>query len=252
MRPISSLQPCIPEDAVLNKHFSSRIKSLNLSDLSREDACQSFMIARCRSLSLCYAPLSRLNLDAGLILVGLTPGWSQMHLALVEAGRRLQEAEALSSRDIDEIHLKCYFAGTMRRNLVQMLDSVDVNNYLGLASTSALFGYHNQLMHATSVFKYPVFNQSENYTGYRPLPNASPLLLSIINNDFLHEISKFKCCLVIPLGKVASLCLNSISHAISGLRIIQGFPHPSSANGHRLKQLYANLDSLKGQVKGIK
>lgn len=251
MPPISSLDSYIPTDDDLNKHFLSKLKSLELSNLSRESARQAFLIARCNSISVCYAPLNRLNHDAALMLIGLTPGWSQMHLSLVEACRRLQESEALSSRDIDEVHLGSYFAGTMRRNLTQMLDSVGINNYLGISSTSELFGCHRRLMHATSVFKYPVFNQNANYSGYGPMPSSSPLLLSIINNNFAYEISRFRSCTVIPLGKVASLCLKSVADNLSGVRIIYGFPHPSSAHGHRLKQFHANHTSLKKQIAGI-
>jgi hypothetical protein len=32
------------------------------------------------------------------------------------------------------------------------------------------------------------------------------------------------------------------------LQIIHGLPHPSSANGHRLKQFRDNLHSLRSQV----
>ncbi|ASB65664.1 uncharacterized protein S101413_02218 [Bacillus velezensis] len=56
--------------------------------------------------------------------------------------------------------------------------------------------------------------------------------------------------LLIPLGKAAeSACRmlkknGRMGHAV----ILEGFPHPSGANGHRFKQFHENKQSLREQI----
>jgi hypothetical protein len=174
-----------------------------------------------------------------------------MHIALSAARRKMKGSSALSLEDIDEIHLESYFAGSMRRNLVRMLDAIGIHEYLAIETTSLLFGRHHRLMHATSIFKYPVFNRFNNYTGYSPSPIASPFLLSMIETTLTSELSDFRNCIAIPLGRVASLCLDRVKNITNGIYIVNGFPHPSSANGHRLKQFRANYDYLRAQISDL-
>lgn len=238
----------IADDDWLNHHFSQALLNEKIARLSKPEVIQLMLIAKCDSIMMCYAPLVYTNPKARIVLVGLTPGWSQMHIAVQECIQLRQQSKLTDSIDRVRGHQASYFAGSMRINLIKMLDDINVNSYLGLKSTSALFSSSRNLMHATSVLRYPVFKNQSNYTGYCPSPASNVLLNYMVQNIFMAEVSGYTDCLVIPLGKVVTSCMASISSCISNIKVVQGFPHPSSANGHRLKQFRNNLDWLKSQI----
>ena len=54
------------------------------------------------------------------------------------------------------------FAGTMRRNLIDMLDRIGIAEWLDLASTAAPFDEASNLLHSTSALRYPVMRDRAN------------------------------------------------------------------------------------------
>src|SRR5699024_12506594 len=68
------------------------------------------------------------------------------------------------------------FSGTMRKNLIEMLDQCDLPGILNIPSSSNLCTDHHEFLHTTSVIKYPVFVNDTHYTGYQPQIEHSPLL----------------------------------------------------------------------------
>ena len=75
----------------------------------------------------------------------------------------------------------------MRKNLVQMLDKLELNNYLQLESCSKLFEENDNLLHTTSLIPYPVFINNKNYTGSNPKITENKILWSYIENFFYKE-----------------------------------------------------------------
>src|SRR5215831_5433190 len=66
-------------------------------------------------LDVFYRPFHRMNRSANIILVGVTPGWTQMELAYRTARSAL--AEGLSDKVIFErVELTGSFGGPMRKN----------------------------------------------------------------------------------------------------------------------------------------
>ena len=242
----------IEDEKSLNIRCSRVLGGRNILSLSREEIIKLTLIAECGPISMCYAPLAHMNFQARVILVGLTPGWSQMNVALLECVQRLQNSHLAREMDVQRGHIASYFAGSLRANLINMLDEIGINSYLGIQTVSSLFGQDRRLMHATSVLRYPVFNKYHNYTGYNPRIDSSPLLAHVVDTVFLDEILRFRGCTVIPLGKIASSCIARNANVGKYLQIIHGLPHPSSANGHRLKQFRENLHSLRSQVRQLR
>lgn len=85
----------------------------------------------------------------GIVIVGITPGRQQMREAIEEARRAmmlgLSDAEVLARA---KVHAS--FAGTMRTNLVKLMDAVGLNVLLGIASTASLWGGDSRRAHFTS------------------------------------------------------------------------------------------------------
>ena len=90
-----------------------------------------------------------------MVVVGITPGWAQMEVSLRQA-----RVDLLGGRPLPEVAERAKyaasFAGSMRTNLVAMLDGIGVPGALGIGSAAALFAVHRTLLHPTSIVRYPV------------------------------------------------------------------------------------------------
>ena len=119
-----------------------------------------------------------------------------------------------------------------------------------IASTSELFGPRFDLLHSTSLLRYPVFKKGQNYSGHSPNPLDHAFLAAMIDKVFIPELASVPNALVVPLGKAVEDTLERLS--IQGLlpirRILRGFPHPSGANGHRKRMYNSSQQDMNTQV----
>jgi hypothetical protein len=117
-------------------------------------------VHKSRRLDVAYAPFDHLNIGADIVIVGITPGKQQMRAALEEAYRAimlgLPDTEVLARA---KVHAS--FAGTMRTNLVKLMDAVGLNGSLGIASTVSLWGVDSHRAHFTSALRYPIHRRRE-------------------------------------------------------------------------------------------
>ena len=106
-------------------------------------------------LAVYYAPFDHVNERSRVVVVGITPGWAQMEVSLRQA-----RVDLLGGRPLPEVAERAKyaasFAGSMRTNLVAMLDGIGVPGALGIGSAAALFAVHRTLLHPTSIVRYPV------------------------------------------------------------------------------------------------
>lgn len=180
-----------------------------------------------------YAPFDYVNTSARIVLVGITPGRKQAIEALVSAQQVLKKG--LSQGDATRIaKTAASFAGTMRKNLVDMLDHIGVASRLNIASTASLWNAHDQLVHFTSALRYPVFEEEENFGGSGLL--RSRLLVEQLETYFAAETRALPRALFVPLGSAAQ---HACEHLIrrSDLRedqVLTGLAHPSGANAERI------------------
>ena len=80
------------------------------------------------------------------------------------------------------------FAGSMRKNLVEMLDELKLNKKLYINSCVELFENRDDLLHTTSIIPYPVFIDNKNYTGSNPKILDDELLYSYTKEYFYKEV----------------------------------------------------------------
>jgi hypothetical protein len=198
-------------------------------------------------LSVVYAPVDFVNTRARIVLAGLTPGWRQAqaaytaHLEL----RDLSEQEAGL-----EIQRRAAFAGSMRQNLIGMLDELGIHRHLNVASSAALFAEEASVLHATSVLRYPVFKAGKNYSGQHPKPVTHPFLRAMLERLCARELAQVPDALIVPLGKAAEEGLEYLT-ALGQLRRdrwLSGFPHPSSSNVHRKAEFSRARSELEWQI----
>jgi hypothetical protein len=200
-------------------------------------------------LRVYYAPWDWVNTAARVMLVGITPGAYQAEEALREARRCLSVGRSAEEtlRRADAVGS---FSGPMRANLVAMLDGAGLAGALGLTTTARLFDTHHHLAAHVSAIDYPVFTGGRNYTGGSPPLTRHSALRSLVRASLGARLAMVPTALVIPLGKAAQGAVAFL--AAEGLadpaRCLLGFPHPSGANGWRVRQYATMRAELTAQI----
>ncbi|WNF21138.1 hypothetical protein RH061_13095 [Mesobacillus jeotgali] len=145
------------------------------------------------------------------------------------------------------------FFGIIRRNIIQMLDDLDLNRVLHLGSSEELFSDKDFLLHTTSLIPYAVFINGKNYTGHSPKILKNELLTLFLETYFKPQAAQLQNALIIPLGKGVEEVLSRYIRegVIKEENILLGFPHPSGANGHRLQQFSMNKERMKETIRAF-
>ena len=225
--------------------YCDEIEKLN--SFTKEDILKKkFELFNDTTMKNYYAPHNEVvNENAKIFIVGITPGWTQTTLAYKTAHEGL-----VKKLGYEEIQKECKknsrFAGSMRKNLVEMLDELNLNKKLSINSCLELFENKDELLHTTSVIPYPVFIKNKNYTGFGPKILDNEILKSYLEKYFYKEVAKLPNAFIIPLGKAVEEVLELMisKKLIKKEQCLLGFPHPSGANGHRKIQFKDNKENL--------
>ncbi|PFR94888.1 uracil-DNA glycosylase family protein [Priestia megaterium] len=232
----SYFQQCLP--ALQQLH--------NMNFMKEQLLQKDFLIAQERELSMYYSPHNDyINPDAHIVIAGITPGWFQMKTAFKQC------VSSLSHHQLEQVLYEtkkaASFSGTMRVNLIDMLDQCGIAKVMGINGAAELFASQRDLLHTTSVLKYPVFYKRKNYTGHQPPIERSALLSRYAFEVFPQELNEIKNpCLIVPLGKAVENVLRKLllEPSLSRHTYLFGFPHPSGANGHRKRIFEEHLDEF--------
>ena len=236
--------------------YKDTIKRLPIKDKYNKDEIliNDFLVEKEKDIEIYYAPHNEyINSKAKVFIVGITPGYQQMNTAISVARRELE-----SSNDIEKIQYQCKqaarFSGSLRNNLINMLDEIELNKYLKLNSCSQLFGEKDYLLHTVSLIPYAVFIKGKNYSGHTPKLIKSEFLMKYIYENFVDELKKLDYAeniLIIPLGRSVEEALYKLceKNIISEKQILKGFPHPSGANVNRVNQLKENKENMNQIIK---
>lgn len=221
----------------LFNQYSAAIRSFD-----GDPATQALRMASDGKVSVYYAPFDWVNPRAKIVLVGITPGRTQAVNALREAQQRL--AKGASAADA-LMHAKRTgaFSGSMRPNLVAMLNHVGLAQWLGLSSCDALFGTSSSLLQTASVLPFPVFVDSENYNG-TPDIVKTPVLRNLMTEHFVPVVKALTSTVFIPLGPVPTRAMEWLvaqGHTAAG-RVLCHMPHPSTANSERIAYFLGQKD----------
>ena len=231
----------------LNEYIN-KIKSLPIkSKYTKEEILtENFLIDKDGNLEIYYAPHNEyINQNAKVFIIGITPGFQQMSTALATARYGIEK-----NKSLEEIQYECKvagrFSGSLRKNIISMLDEIKLNETLGILSCDELFKDKDYLLHTTSLIPYSVFSKGNNYTGHSPKLIKSDFLMKYVYENISYNIENLNEVLIIPLGKAVEEVLDNLvnKNIIKESQILRGFPHPSGANGHRLVQLSENKENM--------
>jgi len=212
-----------------------------------------FILKSEEDIEIYYSPHNEyINYSAKIVLVGITPGWQQMEIAYRTVIHALKEYKSYEEA-CKQAKIAARFAGSTRTNLIQMLHEIGVHDLLDVSSAEYLFHSECTLLHTTSLIRNPVFISKQNYNGHKPSLIKNAFLNDAARESFLVELNMLENPLIIPLGKsVESYLIQLIDdEMIEDRNILWGFPHPSGANGHRIKQFEIVKDELKQIVSGL-
>jgi len=223
--------------------FAPAIQTLDLDRISQpSDIPASFRLGQNGPLTSHYIPFDHVNPSARLVLVGITPGFTQWKNAMREAQRQLR-----AGASVDVAHRAAKqtgaFSGAMRPNLIGLLDHIGLHQWLGLTSCDALFGSANQLVQTTSILRHPIFVDGQNYNG-SPSMVRSPFLCAQIEAHFAEETRALNKAVFVPLGPKVSEGLDWLVQRglIPSDQILHGLPHPSGANAERISYFLGRKD----------
>ena len=214
----------------------------------RELTTERFLYAKDGKVEIYWAPFDYINKDAKVVILGITPGWTQMELAFNYVLHHLKNENLEQVQCEAKNHAS--FGGAMRKNLIDMLDGIDLHKHLDIDSCEELFNEKSVLLHTSSVLRYPVFIDGENYSGSNPKILGHSLFTRMIDELLVPELNSIKDAVIIPTGKAVSDVLQYLLEEgkIENKTILFNFPHPSGANGHRKSQYATYKHIFKEQL----
>ncbi|WP_054741042.1 uracil-DNA glycosylase family protein [Cellulosilyticum ruminicola] len=190
-----------------------------------------------------------MNPNGKVFIVGITPGFAQMNTSIIAARKCIEEGVPL-----EEMPYICKkearFSGTLRKNIIEMLDELNVQEALGICSTAELFGDRDDLLHTTSMLPFATFVKGKNYTGHTPDLMKNELLMDYVKAFFYPQVEMLKDAFIIPLGRcVENIVLECIQEGkLKESQCLLGFPHPSGANVNRKKQFEAEKQQMQEKI----
>lgn len=231
--------------------FKDAILSLPMPLRNEDIVTDKFLLERSdeKNLEIYYAPVEYFNENAKILIVGITPGFHQMqraYSAVLHAKDVLDDNEKI----LHQAKIESSYEGPMRKNLVHMLDELDLPGYLGLTSSAELFSSANHLIHTTGLIPYPVFYKDKNYTGSNPNILKTDMLFKYVMECFVNDLHYLKNPIIIPLGVTVANVLSHLANKnlLNSKQLLTGFPHPSGANGHRYKQFALNKERMRKEL----
>ncbi len=217
----------------------------NIFATSQDSLPRELLIKTDDIISIYYAPFDYINRRSRVVICGLTPGIRQALLALSEAHKQLKLGKNMNEV-LKRAKEEASFGGSMRHNLIKILDFIGLNHKLGLSSCARLFSTDTHLVHYTSALRYPVFKNGGNYSG-SPNILKHPLLVEQFNSYFLEEVKAIPIdCIWIPLGPKVSTVFGYMEKKgiLTSERVFHGLPHPSGANAERIAYFLREKESI--------
>jgi hypothetical protein len=231
------------DNTTLFSRFAAAIRTTDFASITNTaDIPETFLLGRTDTLAAHYISFDTVNRAARVVLVGITPGFTQWKNAMKEAQRQLQagaspEDAVLAAKNTGA------FSGAMRPNLINLLDAIGLPRWLGISSCDTLFGAQASLVQTTSILRHPIFVNGDNYNG-TPNMIRTPFLQQQMLEHFARESAQLANPVYIPLGPKVNEGLRWLvsQGVLKADQILDGLPHPSGANAERIAYFLGRKD----------
>ena len=193
-----------------------------------------FSLGRQGQYDLQYIPFEHVNRDARLVIVGITPGNTQLDLAY-EKAQELLKAGWPAEEVLVEIKKVGAFGGpSMKPNLLKMLRHFQFEKLLGIDDVDTLWGDDAELLHSTSVVPHAAFKAGKRFNGSFEEVMDSPLLKQCFLDCFVPSAREMsRDALFVALGPTPQAALEWCVEegVLRRDQVLGSFCHPSSAGG---------------------
>lgn len=167
------------------------------------------------------------NTKAKVVIVGITPGNSQLK----------DDRDGL---DLREIKRKNAFAGSMRPNLVNMLDYIGINNVLSIESCRSLWDEDFDKVDMTSLLKEAtyVLKKDGSRMMFKDVKKiaTSEKLTAMLKGGFVKDCTKYEnAVLYVACGPGVYNMLKKFQTEGRIRGEVVGISHPSGANTGRIQ-----------------
>lgn len=196
------------------------------------------LMAASDGVKIYYAPFEHLNPEARVVLVGITPGPTQMFNANTEARRSLLAGRSFEEAIRNAKGVGAFSGEPLRGNLVAQLNHWGFHRWMGLGDSGEMFSTARHLLHTTSLLRYPVFVNDDDYRGNPPM-TKHPLLRKFLLEHFVTEVEQLKDAVFVGLGPQVQRVLDWLTTegVLDARQIIGGMLHPSPNCTYRIKYL---------------
>lgn len=197
-------------------------------------AAPQFSLGKSGAYELRYTPFEYVNRRAKLVIVGITPGNTQLGLSYGKAQELLRQGhpDDLVLREVKKV---AAFGGpSMRPNLLKMLQHFRFDQLLGIPDVGSLWGSDADLLQSTSVVPHAAYKAGKMFAGSFDEVLASPLLGECFRDCFVPSVREMEAdTLFVGLGPCPEAALNWCVHhgALQRRQVLGAFCHPSSAGG---------------------
>lgn len=167
--------------------FASRIAAFSPQQLENTNyLIEQLTIAEDNKVRVAYCPFEAANAQAKLMIVGITPGPTQLKTALASFKAKLLSG-ASPRETLLASKMTGAFSGPLRKNLIDLLNEAGVDKLLGVSNCSALFGTHSHLVQTTSLIGNAAFLLNGKPYNGTPNPLKNHVLKQEIENGFLKQ-----------------------------------------------------------------
>lgn len=193
-----------------------------------------FSLGREGKYDLAYIPFEHVNKDAKLVIVGITPGNTQLELAYRSA-QDLLNTGLTENEILVEVKKAGAFGGpSMKPNLLKMLRHFRFDKLLDITDVETLWGTDDDLLHSTSVVPHAAFKDGERFNGgFEEIMAAQPLKTCFLD-CFVPSVREMnKQALFVALGPCPQAALEWCvkEGALQPEQVLGSFCHPSGAGG---------------------
>lgn len=191
-----------------------------------------------------YIPFEHVNTEARLVIVGITPGPTQLELAY-ETAQRLLQAGMPTSKILLEVKRIGAFGGkAMRPNLLKMLRYFRFDHLLGIKDVASLWGENAHLLHSTSVVPHAAFKSGKMFAGTFTEVIESNLLRECFNDCFVSTVREINSeAYFVGLGPCPREALDWCVQkgCLRRDQVLGAFCHPSSQGGSKTRYFLREL-----------
>ncbi|WP_449412405.1 hypothetical protein [Pandoraea soli] len=181
-----------------------------------------------------YTPFEYVNRRAKLVIVGITPGNTQLELSYGKAQELLRKGHPVDLI-LHEIKKVGAFGGpSMRPNLLKMLRHFQFEQLLGIEDVESLWGSDADLLQSTSVVPHAAFKAGDMFNGSFDEAMASPLLRECFLDCFVPSVEEMDSgALFVGLGRCPEAALEWCLQrgVLQRKQVLGAFCHPSSNGG---------------------